>query len=167
MSEVPTGKELRVEKAIPYASQVMNDSNYSGKYVDDALNNLYTTVGVRLRAVAEDLDLKTEDDEVSIALDGAASDAWTPTFVVVKITSASGTPGTAASLRIGTASDGEQVLATTALTGLTTLNGTFLIAISGLKDGIAANATLYARTHVAAGTITTLVADVYIYGEIL
>jgi hypothetical protein len=169
MSEVPTGKELRVEKATPYASQVMNDSTYPGKYVDDALDGVQTTIGCRLRTVVEDLDLVlVGKDEKSAALGGSASDYWVPSFAVVKLKSTTGSaPATPAQISIGTASAGTQVIGATALTGLNTVGGTFMISFTGAKVAITANSTIYVKVTTVEGTATTAVADIYVYGEIL
>jgi hypothetical protein len=167
MSEVPTGKELRVDSAIPYASQIMNDSTYPGKYVDDALDGVYTTIGCRLRAVAEDLDLHTLNDEVSIALGGSASDAWHPTFAVVKVKTVTGTPSTPAEITIGTSTGGTQLVTATALTDLTTLGATLIISFTGAKAAITADTTIYVKCTTAEAVASVLTADVYVYGEIL
>jgi hypothetical protein len=169
MSEVPTGKELRVDSAIPYASQIMNDSTYPGKYVDDALDGVYTTIGCRLRTVIEDLDLVLVGlDEKSAALGGSASDYWHPTFAVVKLKSTTGSaPATPAQISIGTASAGTQLVAATALTGLDTAGDTLIISFTGAKAAITADSTIYVNVTTAEGTATTAVADVYVYGEIL
>jgi hypothetical protein len=166
MSEVPTGKELRVEKATPYASQVMNDSTYPGKYVDDALDGVYTTIGCRRRAVAEDLNLRATDEK-SIALGGSASDAWSPTFAIVKVTAVDTYSTGTAQIQIGIASGGDQIIADTSLTGVISVGQTFRIPLGEtVKAAITANATIYVQCTVAL-TATTFTADVYVYGEIL
>jgi hypothetical protein len=164
----PTGKQLRVDSAIPYASQIPNDSNYAGDAVGDALDNLYTTVGVRLRAVAEDLELQTLNDEVSIALGGSASGVWHPTFAIVKIKAITGAANGDAEITIGTASAGTQILTATALTGLNADGESTIVSFTGAKAEIAANATIYVRCTTAdTGAGTALTADVYLYGELL
>lgn len=168
MSEVPTGKELRVEKAIPYASQVMNDSNYPGKYVDDAMNGVYTTIGCRLRTVVEDLDLVLVGlDEKSAALGGSASDYWHPTFAVVRLKSKTGTVATPAQISIGTTSTGTELVAATALTSVATVGDTLIISFTAKKAAIAANSTIYVNVTTAEASASAAVADIYVYGEIL
>lgn len=167
MSECPTGKELRVERAIPCASQIMNDSTYPGKYVDDALDGLYTTEGCRLRAVAENLDLTSTSSEVSDALGGSASDYWHPTFAVVRLKSKTGTVGTPAQISIGTTSTGTELVAATALSAVATVGDTLIISFTAKKAAITADSTIYVNVTVAEASASAAVADVYVYGEIL
>lgn len=165
----PTGLGLREAGAIPYASQIPNDSTYTGANVGASLDALQTTVGVRLRAVAEDLELQTLNDEVSVALSGDSSDSWCPTMVIVNVKAITGAANGDAEITIGTASGGTQILTATALTGVNTLGERIAIDLSGTaRASIAANGTIYVKCTTAdTGAGTALTVDAYLYGEVI
>jgi hypothetical protein len=160
----PAEKKIRNDGAIPWASQIVNDSDAPGLTVQAALNN-----NKRLRAIAEDLDLQTLNDEVSVALGGIAGDEWVPTMAIVDITAITGAANGDAEITIGTSAGGTQILAATALTATNADGEKFAIDLTGVvKASIAANATIYVKCTTAdTGAGTVLTANIYLIGEIL
>jgi hypothetical protein len=163
----PSETMIKNAGAIPYASQINNDSDYEGTTVKDALDALEATVGVRLRAQAADLDLQTLNDEVSVALGGAATDKFVPTLLIVDITAITGAANGDAEITVGTATGGTQILTATALTGLNALNERISIDLTGAtKAAIAGDATIYVKCTTAdTGAGTVLTATATIIGE--
>jgi hypothetical protein len=165
----PTGVGLRQNGAIPYVSQIPNDSTYPGDDLKDALDTVYTTVGVRLRGVAEDLELQTLNDEQTAVLGGTAITSWVPTMAVVHIKAITGAANGDAEITIGTTTGGTDILTATALTGVNALDEKMVIDLSGtVRPDILANATIYVKCTTAdTGAGTALTADVYLYGEVI
>lgn len=166
---LPNEQLIRNAGAIPYASQIPNDSTYPGTNVDDALTTLYSTVGARKRVVIEDISMETLNDEQSTAIGEAATLQFTPTHMVVQVTDVGA--GVAANgdmqITIGTATGGTQILTATAMTGLNTLNERFTATFSGVRAAIAGNATIYVKVTTADTTAGAgHLANVYLYGEL-
>jgi hypothetical protein len=166
----PTGQAIRSEGAIPYASQIENDSSYPGTYVDDALTTLYTTVGARQRIKITGLAMPTLNNEQSTAMGGSASNQFAPTHAVVTVNNVGS--GAAANgdmqITIGTSTGGTQILTATACTGLNTINEKIVISLMGAtKAAIPCNSTIYVKVTTADTTAGAgHLADVYLFGEV-
>lgn len=160
----PTKKQIRNDGAIPWASQITNDSDAPGDTLQEVLNNSKS-----LRAMAEGIDLQVLNDDVSVALGGVSSDEWVPTMAIVDITGVTGAANGDAEITIGTAAGGTQILTATALTGANADGEKFAIDLTGVvKTSIAANSTIYIRcTTIDTGAGSSLTANVYLFGEIL
>lgn len=161
---IPTGEQIKNAGAIPWTSQIPNDSNAGGNTLNDALNAVS-----RLRGTATGLELQTLNDEVSVVLGGVSTNEWVPTLAIVDISAITGAANGDAEITIGTTSGGTQILAATALTDCNALGEKFVVDLTGVvKASIAANATIYIKCTTAdTGAGTALTADVTLIGEIL
>lgn len=167
----PTQYSIRNDGAIPFASQIQNDSDYPGDNVAASLNVVNATVGARRIVKIEDLAIPTLNNEKSKAVGGSATEQLCPVAAMVHL-KAVGT-GTAASgdveISIGTSAGGTQIKTAGAATGLTGLNGKFVFDLTGgLKAAIAGNATFYAKVTTADTTAGAgHLADVYVICEVI
>ncbi len=130
--------------------------------------------------IVDEAELLADDGMVAIALnlkavagssgalDGTALQDFAPEFAIIHCTAVGGAGLNGdAQLTIGTTAGGTQILPATPLTGLTTLNQTFQIAMTGLFRAIAGNATLYADITSADTGAGTGTIDVIIRGKLL
>jgi hypothetical protein len=167
----PTGQAIRSEGAIPYASQIENDSSYPGAYVDDALTTCYTTVGARQLVKVSDVVIRTLNNEQSTAMGGSAANQFCPTHAVVHLKAVG--VGAAANgdvqISIGTSTGGTQIKTAGAATGLTGLNAKFIFDLTGaVKAAIPCNSTVYVKVTTADTTAGVgHLADVYLYGDVV
>jgi len=147
----PDGALIRNQGAIPWLSQIVNDTGVK-----------------RTKAEIVGLDLQTLNDEVSAAIDGDVNDDWVPTIAVVSVTGITGAANGDAEVTIGTASGGTQILGATAL-GVSAADERVVIDLTGtVMDKIAGNATLFVKCTTAdTGAGTALAVTVAIYGEVL
>jgi len=161
-SDIPSGRDIRREGAVPHATQIPNDSGVDGLMVSDALDTNaasattnaagiatnVTDIGTNasditalealaaqsVRVRVQNLSVETLNDEQSVAIGGAAGNQFTPHRAVVQMIDVGA--GAAANgdmeITIGTASGGTQILTATACTGLIGLNTRFIIDLSAV-----------------------------------
>ena len=148
----PTGKELRVDKALPYLSQIFDDR----------------TICRRIGGLASGVDLQTLNDEVSGSLDGLSDEVFVPTLLIAHATAITGAANGDAQITVGTASGGTQIMAATAL-GLDAAEEWVVIDLTGVaRAAVAANADIYAKCTTAdTGVGSALAADIYVIGELI
>lgn len=119
-----------------------------------------------IRSYHADVTLQVDESEVSAALPGLVSEAFIPEEIVVVFKSASGAVAEDATLNIGTTSDGAEILAAAAMTGITAAGDARRIPLTAAATwSILANDTLYANVESEDTTATTLVVDVYVLGR--
>lgn len=111
------------------------------------------------------LDGVTDENEVSAALNGAASKWFVPTHVVVVVAAVGGSIAADGTINVGSTSDGAEILSAQALTGLTTVGASRVIPVPEGTFSLAGNATLYANVESQDTTATTLTLDVQILGR--
>lgn len=166
----PTGQAIRSDGAIPYLSQIENDSNYPGTYADDALNTIYTTVGARQMVKIAALAMPTLNNEKSTAMGGSASNQFAPTHAVITVNNVGS--GAAANgdmqITIGTSTGGTQIASAITCTGLNTINEKLVVDLTGAtKAAIPCNSTIYVKVTTADTTAGAgHLADVYLFGEV-
>ena len=167
----PTGQSIRNDGAVPYASQITNDSAYPGAKLDNALDTLYTTVGARKFVKVSDLVIRTLNNEQSTAIGGSAANQFVPMYAIVhlKAVGAGAAANGDLAISIGTAAGGTQIKAAGVATGLTGLNSKFVFDLTGaVKAAIPCNGTVYAKVTTADTTAGIgHLADVYLYGEVV
>jgi len=166
----PTGQAIRSEGAIPYASQIENDSTYPGTYVDDVLTTLYTTVGARQMVKVAGLEINTLNNEQHTHIGGSALYQFVPTHVVVHMEAATGTAATGDfHITIGTSTGGTQVLSSTECTGVIAINTKIVIDLTGaVKAAMPCDGAFYVKVTTADTTAAAgHLADAYIFGEII
>ena len=163
----PTGQEIRNDGAIPWASQIPNDSDLGGKSgsIADALN----IAAKSKRVVVADVSVETLGDEQTVALGGLSTEHFSPITSIVHMTAVG--EGNAANgdlaISIGITTGGTEILAATVVTGLIGINTKKVIDLSSVvKPALPANSTIYVKvttkdTTAGAGHL----ADVYINGE--
>lgn len=163
----PTGESLRSDGAIPYASQIPNNSNAEGDSLEDALNVL----AGRKRVLVESLAIDTINDEQTVAIGGVATKQFAPLFAIVQMVDVgSGAAATGdTDISIGISTGGTQILAATECTGLIGINTKKVIDLSAVvKPAIPANSTIYVKVTTADATAGAgHLANVYIVGEII
>jgi hypothetical protein len=166
----PTGQAIRSEGAIPYASQIENDSTYPGAFLDDALTTLYSTVGARKMVKITGLDMPTLNNEQSTAMGGSAANQFAPTHAVITVNNVG--VGAVANgdmqITIGTATGGTQISSAITCTGLNTINEKLVVDLTGAtKAAIPCNSTIYVKVTTADTTAGAgHLADVYLFGEV-
>jgi hypothetical protein len=163
-TDAPSSSEIRNSGAIPFASQIPNDSEAEGDTLKDVLDN----AGEMVKVLVEDIDLVTLNDEQSAAIGGIASKQFVPVTAVAICTGVGGTLAGDAEVTIGITSGGTQILAATAL-GLTTLNDKKIVDLSAVKKAaMGGNASVYVKVTKAdtTGTAGSLT-NVYLFGYMI
>lgn len=117
------------------------------------------------RSYHANLPGQTDESEVSAVLDGDVGKHFAPTHIGVKIVSVSGAVAGDCTINIGTSSDGAEIAAALALTGLTVADNERIIPLAAGTHTILGNATLYANVEAKDSTVTTLVLDVWVFGR--
>jgi len=133
--------------------------------VQGGLDDLAARVAEGVEAACIGLDGKTDEDEVSAALNGAAAKQFVPTHVVIVTTHVGGSVAADGTINVGTTTDGAEILSAQALTGLTTVGTARLIPVPEATWDILGNATLYANVESEDSTATTLTFDVHVLGR--
>ncbi len=125
--------------------------------------------GTRIRSHITGMNLKAIAN-YSAAVNGLSTDFFVPTNLVFRLTAAGGAAlmNGDATICVGTAAAGTQILPLTSLVGLTAVNTTFSVPVAGLVDvAIAANATLHARVNFADTSVGTATCELWIEGYVL
>lgn len=164
-ADAPTGDEMRNDGAVPFASQVPNDSSKVGATIKDALESL----GAETRILVEDLDIATLNDEQTKAIGGVAGMQFAPKTAIVQCTGIGGTLAGDAEISIGITTGGTEILVATVLTALTLLNDMFIIDLSAtVKAAIPANSVIFVKVTTKDTTATAgALANALIVGELL
>jgi|GEM_PF-2833286 len=165
-ANAPSDDKIRNAGAVPWASQIPNDTEAEGNYVSDVLSNM----GERLRAVVSDLAIDTLNDEQSVALGGVASKQFAPTHAIVQMATVSGAAAAGDfQISIGITSGGTEILAATACTGVIAIDTKLIIDLSAVvKPALPASSTLYVKVTTADTTAGAgHLAKVYVVGEVI
>lgn len=162
----PTADAIRNAGAIPWASQIRDDSNDKGNSVGVSLGIL----DGRKKVVVEDLSIETLNNEQSQAIGGEATEQFAPITAIVhmKDVGAGAAANGDVQISIGIAPSGTEILAATACTNLIAVNTKFIIDLSAVvKPSIPANSTIYVKVTTADTTAGAgHLADVHVVGEI-
>jgi hypothetical protein len=145
------------EEIIPTAgTQVYIDAD-SMLYIWNGTALSTIAEGTRIRARFTGINVKTTAAYTAV-INGISTDSFVPTNLVGRLTAVAGGLNGNLQITVGTSVGGTQILPATPLTGLTAINNTFSIPVSGLvAAAILANATLHTSTTFAdtgAGTGT-------------
>jgi hypothetical protein len=120
--------------------------------------------GTRIRAKFTGIDVKALAAYTAV-VNGISTDRFVPTNIIVRLTAVGAPLNGNTQITIGTTAGGTQLLPATTLTGLTTLNHTFSIPITGLiAAAILANATLHTSVTSADTGAGTGTAELWIEG---
>lgn len=149
-NSLPTSAEIRKNSAIPFASQIPNDSQLAGNNVDDALNGIsadmvrvtITATGGTGGATAGTISVQVSD------LDGNAITRAVNIALDSSLTQYAGPLAATGTAYFGAATTGTLVLGSGALTALVTTDAT------GLYEGALADAadeTAYFSARTAPG----------------
>ncbi len=140
--DAPSELAIRNLGAIPFATQIPNDTNSAGDSVAAVLNAVPPKVSV----IAEGLDALSVNEQ-SVAIGGVATDQWCPTHAIVHLQSIAGTALTGdTDITIGILTGGTEILATTECTGLINANDKFIIDLSAVvKPALPANSTVFVK----------------------
>ena len=163
----PSGVEIRKIAAIPFASQIPNDTGHEGESVGEVIDN----IGERTVVLVEDISVETLNDEQSTAIGGDAAKQFVPTHAIIHMVDVGA--GLAANgdvaITIGISAGGTQILAATVCTNLIAIDTKFIIDLSAVvKPALAANATIYVKVTTADTTAGAgHLANAYIYGELI
>ena len=163
--ETPTQREIRNDGAIPFASQIPNDSTRAGATIAEAME----TLGAESRILVEDIDIVTLNDEQTKAIGGVATQQLAPKTAIIQCTGVGGTLAGDTEISIGITTGGTEILAATVLTNLKLKNSMMIIDLSAIvKLAIPMNSTIFVKvtTKDTTGTAGCL-ANAYIIGEIL
>jgi hypothetical protein len=166
-ADAPGADQIRNAGAIPYASQIPNDSDSQGDFVSDVLNN----AGDRLRVKVAGISPETLNNEQSTALGGSALNQWAPLFAVFHMEDVG--VGVAANgdvqMSIGITTGGTEILAATALTNLIAIDTKFIMDLSAVvKPALPANSTIFVKVTTADTTAgADHFVDAYIEGIII
>jgi hypothetical protein len=115
------------------------------------------SMAINIKAVAE----------TSAALSGGAGQDFAPEQITVHLTTVGAPLNGDAIIKVGTSSGGSQILPVTTLTGLTGLNQTYQIVLTGAFPAIAGNATIYLNVTTADTGGGTGTGTVKIQGKLL
>lgn len=105
--------------------------------------------------------------ETTAALSGTAGQDFAPEQITIHLTAVGAPLNGNTQITLGTTSGGTQILPATPLTGLTALNQTFSIVLTGSFPAIAGNATLYLNVTSADTGAGTGTGTVRIQGKLL
>ena len=130
-----------------------------------AITSIAAVIDDHTRSYHANLPGQTDESEVGAALDGDVGKHFAPTHIGIKVVSVSGAVAGDGTLNIGTSSDGNEIAAALALTGLTVADDERIIPLPAGTHTILGNATLYANIEAKDSTVTTLVLDVWILGR--
>ncbi|MDD5511912.1 MAG: hypothetical protein PHI12_14065 [Dehalococcoidales bacterium] len=161
----PTEMEIKNDGAIPYASQIKNNSDAIGDTLADAMES----AGLRVRMHVAGLAVDTLNDEKAVAIGGVATKQFAPTCVIARMATVVGAVATGdVEFSVGITPGGTEIMAATVATNLIALNDKVVIPLSGKSASIPANSTVYVKvttidTTAGAGTL----ANVDVCGEIL
>lgn len=111
------------------------------------------------------LDMKTDEIEISGALNGAAGKRFLATHILVKSSLNVGAVNSDGTINIGTAADGAQIAAGVVLTGVAAVDTARMIPIAAHAVPVAGNATLYVNVESAETGAGTLEIDVTVVGR--
>lgn len=118
----------------------------------------------KLEAEGIDLEMHTNDDELDITLLGNAAKKASAMHLLVQVTSITTAPGALAGdseIKVGTSSDGNQILAATVLgAGMNAVGKQIKIPIASTTMDLAGNGHVYVRCDKADTTVTALVVKV-------
>jgi hypothetical protein len=115
------------------------------------------SIAINVKAVAE----------TTAALSGAAGQDFAPEQITIHLTAVGAPLNGNTAITLGTTTGGTELLPATTLTGLTTLNQTFAIVLTGAFPAIAGNATLYLNVTSADTGAGTGTGTVRIQGKLL
>jgi len=133
--------------------------------INDAIAAIAAVSDDHTRSYHADLPGQTDESEVSAALDGDVGKHFAPTHIAIEVVSVSGAVAGDCTINIGTSSDGAEIAAALALTGLTVAGNTRVIPLAAKTLTILGNATLYANVEDKDGTATMFVLDVRVLGR--
>jgi hypothetical protein len=111
------------------------------------------------------LDIKTDEQDKSAALNGNGAKHFIPTHLILTVVTNVGGLNANGTVNIGTGADGTQIASAVALTGLTAVGATRVVPLVAMTQTILANATLHANVEAADTGAGTLALDVYILGR--
>ncbi len=126
------------------------------------------TEGTQVLAHFTGVDLKAIANYTA-AINGLSTDRFVPTNLIFRLTAAAGAVMNGdATISIGSTVAGTQILPATPLVGLTLINTTFSIPITGaIAVAIASNATLHARVTFADTSGGTATTEIFVLGAVL
>jgi hypothetical protein len=118
----------------------------------------------KLEAEGIDLEMHTNDDELDITLLGNAAKKASAMHLLVQVTGINTVPGALAGdseIKVGTSSDGNQILAATVLgAGMNAVGKQIKIPIASTTMDLAGNGHVYVRCDKADTTVTSLIVKV-------
>lgn len=133
--------------------------------INSAITAIAAVSDDHTRSYHANLPGQTDKSEVSAALDGDVGKHFAPTHIAIEVVSVTGAVAEDGTLNIGTSSDGNEIAAALALTGLTVAGNTRVIPLTAATLTILGNATLYANVEAKDSTVTTFVLDVRVLGR--
>ena len=149
-ANAPTQEEIRENSAIPFASQIPNDSDSEGGSVADVLDN----AGDRLRVVVDDIDIVTLNDEQSAALGGNAAKEFCPVTAILQCIGVGGTIAGDGEVTIGITTGGTEIVAATVSLAVLA-NEKLIVDLSAVKKpAMPANSTIFVKVTKADTTGT-------------
>lgn len=166
INDRPTIEEIRNNGAIPFASQIPNDSPQGG----DSVGEVLTLQGAKGRVMIDSLAIDTLNDEQTANLGGDAADEFCPITAIIQMIAV---VGAAASgdfeITIGITPGGTEILGATACTGVIDENDKLPIDLSGVAlNSIPANSDIYVKVTTADTTAGAgHLARAYLVGELI
>lgn len=125
-----------------------------------------TAIDDNVTATAVDIDMTTDESEVTAVLDGSASKYFVPIGAFICVKAVGGSIAADGTLNIGTSTGGTQIKSAQALTALDTIgDGVYIDLAPSAGACVAGNATLYFNVEKADTTATTLTLNVKIWGK--
>ena len=118
-----------------------------------------------MTAEVSGLNVITDEAELSVQLTGDVGKRFAPTHAIVKVLTVTGTPGTPATINIGTAADGAQIASAIALTGLLVVGDTRQIPLPAATLNIAGNALIYFNVEAAEAVATVMTVAIRLVGN--
>ena len=128
--------------------------------------NAATAIDDNVTATAVDIDIITDESEVTAVLDGSATKYFVPLGVFLCVKTKTGTIAGDGTLNIGTSTGGTQIKSAQALTSLDTIgDGLYIDLAPAAGACIAGNATIYFNVEKADTTGTALTLNAKIWGK--
>jgi hypothetical protein len=115
--------------------------------------------------VAANVDMKTDESEISAALNGDPTKMFLATHIFIKSVVNVGALNADGTLNVGISADGAQLLAAQALTGIGAVDTCRMIPLAEHGVTVAGNATLYVNVEAADTGAGTLNIDVVVLGR--
>jgi hypothetical protein len=151
-----------VEKIAESGHRISDGKQHADVVTNTAGSDVYNDFHIMCKCSA--LDMKVDESEKSAALSGSHTKHFAPTAVYLTVASTSGALNADGTINISTTTDGSDILAGIATTGLTAVGATRAYPITAQTHTVLADSTIYVNVESAETGAGTLTLDVVVVG---